>query len=303
MHIPVLLEETIRLLNPQSGEFFIDGTVNGGGHGSEILKRILPTGKLLGIDWDRAVIAKAREKISEKSQVPISELQNHLILECGNYADLPRILAKKKLPKADGLLLDLGFSSEQLASGRGFSFSADEPLFMTYSETTRPLRERLPQTTEKQLADIIYRFGGERYARRIARAIKESARGKPIRTSGELAAAIRRAVPRNYERGRIDPATRTFQALRIWTNDELGNLEKILGELGEILRPGGRVAVISFHSLEDKMVKEAFRRGEKEGWLAPLNKKPVSPGLPEIKRNPRSRSAKLRGALLLSSKT
>jgi 16S rRNA (cytosine1402-N4)-methyltransferase len=285
-HTPVLLNEVIRLLNPQPGEFFIDGTIDGGGHSAEILKRILPGGKLLGVDRDESAILRLKSEF--KSYKP------NLILTAGNYADLPEILGRKKLPRADGLLLDLGFSSEQLTSGRGFSFSVDEPLLMTYSRATRPLRERLPELSEKQLADIIYSFGGERYARRIAKAIKEAERKKRIRTSGELAAIVRGAVPKNYERGRINPATRTFQALRIWVNDELGNLKKVLGELREILRPGGRVAVISFHSLEDRAVKEAFRRGVKEGWLTLLTKKPVFPEEEEIKRNPRSRSAKLR---------
>lgn len=278
-HTPVLLNEVIRLLDPKLGEFFIDGTFGGGGHARAILRKIGSRGKLLGVDWD------------EETKADV----------IGNYADLPEILQERQLPKADGLFLDLGFSSDQLRSGRGFSFSADKPLHMTYSKETQPLQERLPQLTEKELADIIYRFGGERYARRIAKAIKEAERQKPIRTSGQLADIVRRALPKNYERGRIDPATRTFQALRIWTNNELGNLEKVLGRLREILRPGGRVAIISFHSLEDKLVKEAFRRGAKEGWLEILTKKPITPSKEEISQNPRSRSAKLRAAVLLKT--
>lgn len=290
MHIPVLLNEVIRLLDPKPGEFFIDGTINGGGHAHAILQKIGRGGKLLGVDWDERAIVSLREIWQSQTN------RRNVILVRGNYAGLPEILAEKGLPQADGLLLDLGFSSEQLASGRGFSFLMDEPLLMTYSENTRSVREKLPQTTEKELADVIYRFGGERFARRIAKAIKESARKRPIRTSGELAEIVRRAVPKNYERGRIHPATRTFQALRIWANDELGNLEKALGGLKEILRPGGRVAIISFHSLEDKLTKDAFRQGAKDGWLMLLNKKPITPLEEETKRNPRSRSAKLRGA-------
>lgn len=289
-HVPVLLNEILRLLNPRPGEFFIDGTVNGGGHAKAILGKIGKKGKLLGVDWDEKVLASCKEQMPSNGNA---------ILVWGNYADLPEILRRNKLPRADGFILDLGFSSEQLASGRGFSFSADEPLFMTYSKSTRPLRERLPQINEKELADIIYRLGGERFAIRIAGAIKEAARRNPVRTSGELAEMIRRAAPKNYERGRIDPATRTFQALRIWTNNELGNLEKILKRLKEVLRPGGRIAIISFHSLEDKLVKESFRRGAREGWLMLLNKKPVTPSEEEIRNNPRSRSAKLRAAKII----
>lgn len=293
-HIPVLLNEVIGLLNPQPGEFFIDGTFGGGGHSSEILKRILPSGKLLAVDWDKEMVAKGRKIISDKLQIPVSRLRKNLILECGNYADLPEILEKKKLPKADGLLLDLGFSSDQLKSKRGFSFMVDEPLIMTYSDEREPLWKMLHGVNEKQLTNILYRFGGERYARRIAKAIKESERRRKIMTSGELAEIVRRAVPGNYERGRIDPATRTFQALRIWANGELENLEKILGELRNILKSGGRAGIISFHSLEDRLVKDAFRRGAKEGWLEILNKKPVIPSENELKANIRSRSAKLR---------
>lgn len=306
-HTPVLLNEVIRLLDPKPGEFFIDGTIDGGGHAKALLEKIGPKGKILGIDWDEEVLANCKERMANRKNV---------ILLNGNYADLPEILQENKLPKADGLLLDLGFSSEQLESsaggGRGFSFSANEPLLMTYSKEARPLWERLPTLSEKQLADILYRFGGERYARRIAKAVKEAERKHRILTSEELAEIVRGAVPGNYDlpanslrrrrwqagRGRINPATRTFQALRIWTNDELGNLEKILGKLKEILRPGGRVAILSFHSLEDKLVKEAFRRGIKEGWLELLNKKPITPSEGEIKTNPRSRSAKLRAAML-----
>lgn len=287
MHVPVLLEKTIKALNPQEGEFIIDGTVDGGGHAGAILERIGPKGKLLGLDLDPKMLEISREKFSDRKNV---------ILIAGNYKDLPRILEEKKLGLADGLLLDLGFSSEQLASGKGFSFEKDEPLLMTYGEGTTPAREWLKKLKENELADIIYRFGGERMSRRIAKAIK-SARGAD--TSKELAEIIRKALPRNYERGRINPATRTFQALRIFVNGELDNLTEALGDLSRVVRPGGRVAIISFHSLEDKLVKTEFRKLAKEGGAELIFKKPLVAEPEEARENPRSRSAKLRAIKIL----
>jgi 16S rRNA (cytosine1402-N4)-methyltransferase len=220
----------------------------------------------------------------------------------GNYADLPVILRAKKLGKADGLLLDLGFSSEQLEnSGRGFSFSEralDEPLLMTYSDDCEPVRAILRRISEKELADIIYQLGGERRSRQIAKAIVERRRRKPIETAGDLADIVRGALPKSYERGRIDPATRTFQALRIYANGELENLEKMLGELPEILKPGGRVAIITFHSLEDKIVKENFKQLARVHFAEIINKKPIIASREEIEHNPRARSAKLRAIRL-----
>lgn len=293
MHIPVLLNETIRLLNPRPGEFIIDGTLGSGGHAAEILRRISPGGILLGIDWDLTTIEKTQDKISaiSKSEFLIAKP----VLVCGNYADTPEILKDKNLGKADGLLLDLGFSSDELEfSGRGFSFRKDEPLLMTYDNSRIPVRDILSQTKEEELARIIYEFGEERLSRRIAKAIKEFTRKKKIETSGELAKIVAAAVPKNYERGRIHPATRTFQALRIYANDELGNLKTILGVLPQILRKNGRAAIISFHSLEDRLVKNAFRDMAKAGIAEILTGKPITSSREEIASNPRSRSAKLR---------
>jgi 16S rRNA (cytosine1402-N4)-methyltransferase len=297
IHTPVLLEEVLKYLAPKPSEFIIDGTVDGGGHGSEILRRVLPSGKLLGIDMDSSMIANVRKRISENIQVPISKFQAHLVLECGNYAGLPEILREKKLPKADGLLLDLGFSSEQLASsGRGFSFESDEPLMMTYDDAREPVSELLLKLGESELARILREYGEERYAKQITRAIAEREKEAPILTSYELAEVVRGAVPRGYERGRIHPATRTFQALRIYANDELGNLRRVLGELPDILKAGGRAVVITFHSLEDRIVKHAFRDMAQRGILEILTKKPITASEEELRRNPRSRSAKLRAA-------
>jgi 16S rRNA (cytosine1402-N4)-methyltransferase len=217
----------------------------------------------------------------------------------GNYADLAEILKKEKLGMADGLLLDLGFSSEQLAaSGRGFSFGeagADEPLLMTYDDSRSPVSLLLRQLPEDELANIIFDLGGERYSRRIAKAIKARGRRRAIMTAGGLAEVVRVALPKGYEHGRIDPATRTFQALRIYANGELENLSAILKNLRMIVKPGGRVAIITFHSLEDRIVKRAFQSMAKEGWGDLLTKKPIAPSRREVSGNPRSRSAKVRG--------
>lgn len=275
--------------------------MDGGGHAREILGRITVTGTLLGIDWDEALLAECKARLGGDKNV---------ILVHGNYADLPEILEKvsreernadggKKVPaKADGLLVDLGFSSEQLAnSGRGFSFedaAANEPLLMTYDDSRRPVRAILREETESDLANIIFEFGGERMSRRIAKAIKERGRRTPIMTSGDLVAAVRSAVPRGYEHGRINPATRTFQALRIYANGELENLEALLKNLPEVMAPHGKAAIITFHSLEDRIVKHAFQALAKEKKANLVVKKPVGPTREEIAKNPRSRSAKLR---------
>jgi 16S rRNA (cytosine1402-N4)-methyltransferase len=288
MHRPVLLKEVLHYLDPHPGDFMVDGTIDGGNHAAAIMEKILPGGKLLGIDWDEAMVAKSK-----------------FFAIHGNYADLPKILAREKLPRADGLLLDLGFSSEQIlggseGSGRGFSFSEtskDEPLLMTYSDSQASVAQILREIDEQSLADVIYEFGGERMSRRIAKAIKEHGRRRPIETAGELAEIIREALPKSYERGRIDPATRTFQALRIYANDELKNLTRVLDELPEILAPGGRAVIISFHSLEDRIVKQAFQKMAKEGKVDLLTKKPIAATREEIKENPRARSAKLRAVI------
>ncbi len=288
-HQPVLLEEVIKVLDPKSGEFFIDGTLGGGGHAKEIINKIEPNGKFLGVDWDETAIEKFRSSvISHRSSV---------ILVNDNYKNIPMILKEKKFKKADGLLLDLGFSSEHLESSeRGFSFLRDEPLFMTYSKETKPAYRVLSEESEFNLKQIIKEFGEERFAGRIAKAIKKNL---PILTSGKLAAVVASVVPKNYERGRIHPATRTFQALRIFVNRELESLKTVLEEIPLILNPGGRLAVISFHSLEDRVVKNRFRDLKNEGLAELLTKKPITAEAEEVRLNPRSRSAKLRAMKLL----
>lgn len=275
MHAPVLLKEVINALDPKPGEFFIDGTFGAGGHGKAIQEKIGPSaggGRLLAIDW---------EKTGE------------------NYADLSEILKEKNLPKADGLILDLGFSSEQLSGGKGFSFLKNEPLLMTYSAGLKSAKDILKELSEKELATIIKDLSQEKFAKKIAKEIKQQEMIKPIETTKELSDAILRAVPGNYEHGRIHPATRTFMALRIYVNHELENLERLLKNLRQILKSGGRAAIISFHSLEDRLVKNYFRNYAKAGQLKILTKKPIVASREEILSNPRARSAKLRVALIL----
>lgn len=289
-HTPVLLHEVLQFLDPQPGEFIVDGTADGGGHLAELAKRVLPNGTVLGIEWDRTMVAHLKKQFAGYAHVRCAQ---------GNYADLPNILRKHRTGKADGLLLDLGFSSEQLeTSGRGFSFRKDEPLLMTYDDTHISAYELLRKADAETLTNYLKTYGEERYALRIARAIKQTMQHQPIETTGALARVIRNAVPTSYEHGRIDPATRTFQALRIVVNDELGNLSRLLAALPLALTTGGRVAIISFHSLEDRLVKQAFRRLEREGILTVLTPRPIRADVTEVRVNPRSRSAKLRAACL-----
>lgn len=292
MHRPVLLNEVIQALNPKPGEFFIDGTLGGGGHALAILEKISPGGKLLVVDWDKSAVEvfKSKVKNSESTIVAVND----------NFANLPDILEREKLGRANGLLLDLGMSSDQLeSSGRGFSFSRDEPLLMTFDVAAVPAREILKNLTEQELSEIIRKYGEEKYAQAIAGSIKRRQKTGPLETTRSLAEAIETAVPKQYERGRIHPATRTFMALRIYANRELENLELILKSLESVLRPGGKMAIISFHSLEDRLVKNYFRGLSKANKLKILVKKPIVASPEEIKINPRARSAKLRAAQIL----
>lgn len=283
MHTPVLLKKVIEELNPNPGQFFIDGTFGNGGHAREIIKRIKPDGTFLGIDWDASAIAKSKAQIANRE---------NLILVNGNFKDIPEILKNKKLPKADGLLLDLGFSSEQIENSNcGFSFKIDEPLRMVYDVRMKAVSELLQNLKERELAEIIRKFSGEHYAERIACAIKKNL---PIKTTGKLAKAVTAVLPKNYEHGRIHPATRTFLALRIFANKELENLEIVLSALPDIIKFEGRVAVISYHSLEDRIVKKFFNNFCRQNKAINLTKKPIAPTANEIKFNPRCRSAKLR---------
>ncbi|MBN2198177.1 16S rRNA (cytosine(1402)-N(4))-methyltransferase RsmH [Candidatus Wolfebacteria bacterium] len=291
MHIPVLLKETIEILNPKKGEFFIDGTLGGGGHAMAVIENINSGGVFLGIDWDNELLEKFGLEIRNL------KLEGKIILINGNYADIPEILEENELPKADGLLIDLGFSSQQLESGKGFSFMKDEPLDMRYNkETGLTAAEVINSFSEVQLADIFWRYGEEKFNRKIAKRIIEERRKNRILTTFELAKIIEKSIL--FNRGKLNPATKVFQALRICVNDELGNLERLLRNIDKILKKGSRLVIISFHSLEDCLVKKYFRELAKKNKAEILTKKPIKPSKEEIINNPRSRSAKLRAIIL-----
>lgn len=294
MHKPVLLNEIIEYLNPQSGEVFVDGTANGGGHTMAIAEKVSPDGKVVAIEWDKEIFTELKVKSEEGKE------KSMIIAVNDSYANLKNILSELKIEKVDGILLDLGFSSVHIdVSGRGFSFQKDEPLDMRYNigegETAA---EIVNSYSEKDLADILYKYGEERFSRQISRRITEERKKKRILTTFELVRVIESAVPIFYRKaGKINCATRTFQALRIVVNNELENLENVLPQIVEVLNQGGKVAIISFHSLEDRIVKNFFRDKSKEGFLKIITKKPIIAGEKEIENNPRSRSAKLRIAI------
>ena len=297
-HIPVLCEEVISLLGCGPHQTFVDATLGGGGHAIEILKKTAPDGRVIGIEWDEEAISVAQEVLG-----PFGE---RVKIFRENFAHLPEILEALKMKSVDGILLDLGLSSIQLENKeRGFSLKGEGPLDMRMDQrlevTAADLVNRLSQD---ELQEILFTYGEERWSRRIARLIVEERRRGPIHTTSELRRIVLRATPRGRVFRRIDPATRTFQALRISTNRELNNLKQVLNTGWTLLRKGGRMCVISFHSLEDRMVKETFRelsgvrRGEgpRDAVLGQVTRKPVVPSEAERMSNPRSRSAKLRCA-------
>jgi 16S rRNA (cytosine1402-N4)-methyltransferase len=283
LHQPVLLAETMELLDVRSGHLWADGTVGAGGHAEELLRRSAPGGRLLGTDRDAEALELARRRL-----LPFGD---RVRLEHADFRALPQLL-DGEVPA--GVLLDLGVSSLQLdAPERGFSFRAEGPLDMRMDRsagiTAADVVNHLP---ERELADLIYRLGEERASRRIARAIVARRRQGAIGTTTELASVVRRAAPAGRRRG-FDPATRTFQALRIHVNRELEGLAEALEALALSLAPSGRIAVIAFHSLEDREVKRTFRALVPRGFRL-LTRKPVRPGADELRKNPRARSARLR---------
>lgn len=295
MHIPVLLKEVLAILDPKFGEFAIDGTFGAGGHAQALIERVGSAGKFIGIDWNPDAALKAREEIKG---IPTGAKK----IVQGNYADIPEILAREKMGKPDVLLLDLGLSSDELeTSGLGFSFQKDEPLDMRYDPTsTMPTAaDVINQMGIPELEQILREYGEERYAGRIARVIVETRRKTHLLRTNELVACVQNAVPRSGQNMRRNPATRTFQALRIYVNHELENLERVLAWIPVVMQKGGRVGIITFHSLEDRIVKNHFRNFQKNKCAELLTKKPIAPTREEQVRNPRSRSAKLRSIKII----
>ena len=294
-HVPVLLKEAIDFLAVQRGGTYIDATVGLGGHSLEIAKRLGAPGRLIGFDKDPKALEIAKSVLSRTSHVAREAAEGWPEIELihGSFADLAH---DGRREAHDGILADLGVSSLQFGDpARGFSFQAEGPLDMRMNPLSEPTAEQVVnQFDERELADLIYEFGEERRSRRIARAI---VRSRPILTTAQLAAVISTAArPMNQAERRIHPATLTFQALRIFVNRELDDLRKLLQAAPQLLKPGGRLVVISFHSLEDRIVKDAIKEGATLRQYKLLTKKPVTASEEEIGRNPRSRSAKLRAA-------
>jgi len=292
MHIPVLQKEVLEFLSPKADENFIDATIGGGGHAFEILKHTAPNGKLLGIDVNLAAIEDLKEKIKNE------EIKNRLILICGNFSNLQNIVRDFNFNSVRGVLADLGFSSGELeTSGRGFSFLRDEPLDMRYGKNELTAEKIINNWSDQDLTKIFREYGEERFADKIAAAIVRDRKTKRIETTFELVRIIRQSTPYFYHRRRLHPATKVFQALRIAVNDELNNLNKFLPQVLDVLVSGGRLAIISFHSLEDRIVKNFLKEKKREGLIEILTKKVTRPRHEEIAQNPRARSAKLRAAI------
>lgn len=289
MHIPVLQNEVVKFLDPKPNNDYVDCTIGEGGHAQAILEKILPNGKLLGIDLT--------EELIEALKLKFKDFKQNLVLVCDNFSNLKEIAEKHGFRNVSGVLFDLGLSSWHLEkSGKGFSFMREEPLDMRY-EGGVSAEEIVNGCSEEEIARILKEFGEERFARRIAKTIVEKRRVKPIKTTFQLVDVVRSAVPLWYQKRRIHFATKTFQALRIAVNGELENLKETLPQAVDILKTGGKIVVISFHSLEDRIVKNFFRENSKNGKLRILTKKPVVPAAEEVRVNPRARSAKLRAAV------
>lgn len=290
VHKTVLLKESIDGLDIHEGDIYLDGTLGSAGHALYALQKTNGNLKVIGLDRDQEALERSRQRLSEYKDVNLVE---------SSYKDLEEVLNRLNISKINRFMLDLGLSSDQFeTSGRGFTFKNDEPLLMTFKRDLTPedlTAAKIVNTwAEESIADIIYGFGEERYSRRIAKAIVNYREKKEIERTSELVEIINQAVPFFYKKGRIHPATRTFQALRIAVNDELNTLKIGLLKGFEKLDSGGRMAIISFHSLEDRIVKNFNKDKEELGLAKIITKKPIDPGEEEISQNPRSRSAKLR---------
>lgn len=284
MHIPVLLKETVECLDVKPNRNYIDCTLNGGGHAREILKRNGPKGKVLGIEIDKEIFQKLKK-------------EERLIAVNDSYVNLKKIAEENDFKNIDGILFDIGMSSYHIDEAkRGFSFNKDEPLLMNYKEGLSA-EEILNEWEEKDIENILKEYGEEKFAKKIAKKIVERRRGEKIKSTLQLANIIKEATPGWYHHSKTHFATRTFQALRIAVNDELNNFRSTLPIALELLNKGGRLAAISFHSLEDRIIKEFLKEKERSGELKIINKKPIVPGETELKDNPRSRSSKLRAAV------
>jgi 16S rRNA (cytosine1402-N4)-methyltransferase len=288
-HFPVLAGEVVEFLRPHPNGIYVDGTLGGAGHALEILERSSPTGRLIGIDRDKEAVERAYKRLRPY------EVRTTIIH--GNFSDLREILQRLNISKVDGILLDLGVSYQQLANAeRGFSFQSEGPLDMRMDRTQGVPASKLINTlSQGELEEILRRYGEGRWARRIAKAIVRHREKTPVATTTHLRDIISSAIVKPPRR--IHPATRAFQAIRIAVNDELNNLERIIRDGIPLLKSGGRLCVISFHSLEDRIVKEIFRQyGKPSGLITIITRKPISPSKGEISENPRARSARLRVA-------
>ncbi len=290
-HISVLLKETVDGLDIQKGDIIVDGTLGGGGHTYEIVKRFGSDVKVIGLDLDSDAIPRAEKRLKG--------LKHDTIFVNSGFQDIDKVLSDLKINKVNKILLDLGLSSFQLEEAeRGFTFMKDQPLLMTMQkepkETDITASDIVNTWEEESIADIIYGFGGEKYSRKIARAIVEARSVKEIKTTFELVEVIKSAVGGFYKKLKIHPATRTFQALRIATNSELVNLQTVIEKGFHVLEKDGVMAIVSFHSLEDRIVKHEFIKLKEENKANIITKKPIIPSEEEIINNPRSRSSKLR---------
>jgi 16S rRNA (cytosine1402-N4)-methyltransferase len=291
VHFPVMKAEVIQHLDPKPNENFVDCTVGEGGHSMAILEWNKPHGKVLGIDYDPEILEKLKRKVKG------IEHEERLILVCDNFANLSTIVKNFNFKPVSGVLFDLGLSSWHLEeSGRGFSFLRNEPLDMRYNpyQSTLTAEAIVNSWSLKEIEKILRLYGQERFSRKIAEDIVKS---RPLKTTVDLIMAVERATPEWYHRRRIHFATKTFQALRMAVNNELENLDKALPQALDIMESGGRLVVIAFHSLEDRIVKNFLKKKSREGVVKILTKKPVRPSREEVTENPRSRSARLRAAV------